>query len=93
MSTHVVSPEDNTVEGTAKLLISAALEASTFFGAVKALYGLPQAQIALEDWLNEFEHLDWPTGCKNHSWRHLTHVAAFRLAERVGGTNQASSGQ
>jgi hypothetical protein len=64
-------------------MISAEQELTTFFSAVKKLFGFEQAKISAEDWLNELEAINrMPASTRD--WRRITINAATKLAARVG---------
>ncbi len=65
------------------LLPSAERELAAFAGAVTELFGADQARQAVDDWMEELKSMDWPSGERTPSWRHLTIAAAARLASRV----------
>ena len=67
----------------AGLLAGAERELAAFARAVNDLFGSEQAQRAAEDWIEELELMDLPTGKAAPDWRCLTIAAASRLANRV----------
>lgn len=71
------------VDLLAELLLSAEKECTAFYFAIGAFFGCDQARMAVEDWLREFEEMEWLPGPHHHIWRHLTQVAVSRLAERI----------
>ena len=56
--------------------LQAQRELSAFIGAVSEMFGLDQARLSAEDWLEEFEFMD-------DSPRSVTIVASGRLASRL----------
>ena len=73
----------NAVQTTTELLASAEQELQAFAGAVTGLFGEEQAQQSAQDWLQELELMDWPTGDEVPNWRRVTIAAAARLAGRL----------
>jgi len=68
---------------TAGVLPVAEKELAAFAGAVTELFGAEQARRAVEDWMEELELSDWPTGSALPDCRQVTIAAAARLANRV----------
>ena len=58
-------------------------ELSSFIAAVTELYGLKQARLAAEDWLEESDLMDRPPRSEVRDWRSVTIAASARLASRV----------
>jgi len=58
-------------------------ELAAFFRAVKELFGPEQAELAVEDWLQELVAIDGPP-VATREWRRVTVNAARRLAGRLG---------
>jgi hypothetical protein len=54
-----------------------------FARAVSKRFGSAQAGQSIEDWVEEFESIDWPAGSTIPDWRRITIAAAARLASRV----------
>ena len=77
------------VDLVAEFLLSAEKECAAFYFAVGALFGCDQARLAVEDWLREFEEMEWLPGPHHHIWRHLTRVAVSRLADRMNSASLA----
>jgi hypothetical protein len=50
---------------------------------VKELFGIEQARLAMDDWMEEVEAMDCPSGEAAPMWRRITIAAAARLASRV----------
>jgi hypothetical protein len=69
----------------AQLIASAERELSAFITAVDNLFGTEQARQAAEDWMEELEQKDFPSGAPVIHWRPVTIAAACRLASRVNG--------
>ena len=68
---------------TAGVLPIAEKELAAFARAVTELFGAEQARRAVEDWMEELELSDWPTGSVPPDCRQVTIAAAARLANRV----------
>jgi len=58
-------------------------ELSSFIAAVKASYGLEQAELSAGDWLEESELMDSPPRSETRNWGAVTIAASARLADRV----------
>jgi hypothetical protein len=58
-------------------------ELSSFIAAVKGSYGLEQAELSAEDWLEESELMDSPPRSEDRNWSAVTIAASARLADRV----------
>jgi len=58
-------------------------ELSSFIAAVRASYGPEQAELSVEDWLEESELIDSPPRSEARNWRSVTIAASARLANRV----------
>src|SRR5579859_1163436 len=58
-------------------------ELSAFFRAVETLFGLEEAKLAAEDWLEAAEQVPGPNQRTNHDWRTITIAASSRLAHRL----------
>jgi hypothetical protein len=74
---------DDCVEFSDRLLPRAEKELAAFARAVSRLFGSAHVRQSIEDWMEEFESIDWPTGGGIHDWRRVTIAAAGRLANRV----------
>ena len=72
----------------AQLLASAEREVSAFVTAVNQLLGAKQGRKAANNWIEELERMDWPSGASVTDWRKVTIAAAARLVRR--GTGQLS---
>lgn len=59
-------------------------ELAAFIGAVTKLYGLEQARLSAEDWLDEVQGMDSLTWAGARDWRAVTVSASARLASRLG---------
>jgi hypothetical protein len=66
-------------------ITSAERELSAFITAINNLLGAEQARQASEDWMEELEQTDFPSGTPVIHWRQITIAAASRLAGRVNG--------
>ena len=65
------------------LLPRAERELGAFTGAVNKLFGSAHVGQSIEDWVEEFEAMDWPAGEAIPDWRRVTIAAAARLASRI----------
>ena len=74
---------DDCLEISDRLLPRAEKELGAFARAVNKLFGSAQVDQSIEDWVEEFESIDWPTGAAIPDCRRVTIVAAARLASRV----------
>jgi hypothetical protein len=63
----------------AQLLDSAERELSAFVTAVNQLFGAEQGRTAANNWIEELERTDWPSGASVIDWRKVTIAAAARL--------------
>jgi hypothetical protein len=75
--------KENCDELTVGLLPEAERELTAFAVAVTQRFGAEQARQFIEDWIEELELMDWPTGEALPDWRRITIAAALRLAGRV----------
>jgi hypothetical protein len=67
-------------------------ELSAFFNSVTELFGLEQAELSAEDWLQELSEIDGlPTSARQ--WRLITAKASTRLASRVSASSLSSEPQ
>jgi hypothetical protein len=66
-----------------RLLPRAERELGAFATAVNNLFGSAYVGESIEDWLEEFESIDWRAGEAIPDWRRVTIAAAARLARRV----------
>jgi hypothetical protein len=68
------------------LMAMAERELSAFFNTIAQLFGLEQAKLSAEDWLQELIEIDaLPTSTRE--WRLLTAKASTRLASRVSASS------
>jgi plasmid stabilization system protein ParE len=75
-------PTKNYEPACGDLLTMAERELTSFFTAVKALFGSEQAEAAAKDWLHELMAIsDLPAS--THQWRLFTVKVMARLANRV----------
>ena len=58
-------------------------ELSSFIAVVISSYGLEQARMSREDWLEEAELIDSPPRSEPRDWHAVTVAASARLAQRV----------
>lgn len=58
-------------------------ELAAFISAVTELFGLEQARLSAEDWLDESESIDSPSRSTSGDWRAVTVAASVRLANRL----------
>jgi hypothetical protein len=73
----------------AQLLASAERELSAFVTAVNQLFGAEQGWKAANNWIEELERTDWPSGASVIDWRKVTIAAAARLV-RVATVNSVT---
>src|SRR5690242_1130386 len=66
----------------ADLMIMAERELAAFLGAVTELYGVEQAGISAEVWLDELQSMNSLPGATSRDWRAITVAALARLASR-----------
>ena len=74
---------DDCVGFSDRLLPRAEKELGAFARAVNKLFSSAHVGQSIEDWVEEFESIDWPAGGTIPDWRRVTIVAAARLASRV----------
>jgi hypothetical protein len=74
---------DDCLEISDRLLPRAERELGAFACAVNKLFGSAHASQSIEDWVEQFESMDWPAGGTIPDWRQVTIVAAARLATRL----------
>jgi len=72
------------------LLNTAERELSAFMTAVSYSYGLEQARLSAEDWVDELEAMDGLPDCSSQ-WRRITIAAAARLANRLMGNGNQTT--
>ena len=70
-------------------MISAEQELTAFFSSVRELFGIEQAKISAEDWLDELEAINLPASTRD--WRRITINAATRLAGKVAHSSPISA--
>ena len=63
-------------------------ELVSFVGAVNQLYGSEEAELSVEDWLDEAQLMDSPPLSTGQNWRAVTIAASARLANRLTVTPQ-----
>jgi len=81
----VKTPQSN----LADLKVSAEREIGAFIQVVTDSFGLDEARLAAEDWLQELESMDLAPELTPRDWRAVIIAAATRLAVRLsspGGT-------
>jgi hypothetical protein len=79
-------PSKTSNSGCADLMTMAERELSAFFNTIAQLFGLEQAKLSAEDWLQELIEIDaLPTSTRE--WRLLTAKASTRLASRVSASS------
>jgi len=66
-----------------KWVMSAERELRAFFGSVAELYGLGEAMLSAQDWLEELAGIDIQHLDADPDWRIVTIAAAIRLADRM----------
>jgi hypothetical protein len=70
----------------ADLITMAERELSAFFNAITQSFGLEQAELSAEDWLQELIEIDGlPTSARE--WRLITAKVSTRLASRVNASS------
>jgi hypothetical protein len=74
---------DDCVGFSDRLLPRAEKELGAFARAVNKLFSSAHVGQSIEDWVEEFESIDWPSGAAIPDWRRVTIVAAARLASRL----------
>jgi len=74
---------DDCVGFSDRLLPRAEKELGAFARAVNELFSSAHVGQSIEDWVEEFESIDWPAGAAIPDWRRVTIVAAARLASRL----------
>ena len=79
----IVHAQHAPVERAAELLTAAERELAAFYETVFKRYGLKEARKAAQDWIEEFETMDWPVDLAFPNWHQVTIVAADCLAFRV----------
>ena len=79
----IVHAHQASVEPLAELMTTAETELAAFYEAVFRRYGLKEARMAAQDWIEEFETMDWPADSALPNWRHVTIAAADCLAFRI----------
>ena len=84
MSTDTES--DRCKQITSGFLVHAKKELSAFIRAVDELFGAEQARQSALDWIEELEHMDWPTGESVPDWRRATVGASARLGVLFSGS-------
>ena len=62
---------------------TAKCELGAFLHVVSELYGPEEAELSVQDWLDELELLDCMPEPTRGDWRLISIAAASRLAERV----------
>src|SRR5579863_7739270 len=67
-------------------LILAEKELSAFIRAVDKFFGVEQACQSALDWIEELEHMDWPSGESIPDWRRVTVGASARLDALLSGS-------
>jgi hypothetical protein len=58
-------------------------ELSAFIAAVAELFGLEQARVSAQDWLDELELMDVSARSTHRDWRTITIAASVQLANRL----------
>jgi len=69
----------------AQILASAERELSAFVTAVNQLFDAEQGRKAANNWIEELERTDWPSGASVIDWRKVTIAPAGRLVRRDKG--------
>ncbi len=73
----------------ADLMTTAERELSAFFNAVTQLFGVEQAALSAEDWLQELIEIDG-LSVSTREWRLITEKVSTRLASRVRASSLSS---
>jgi hypothetical protein len=71
-----------------ELMAMAERELRVFISAVTELFGVEQAKLSAEDWLDELVLLETLPGLTSRDWRPITIAASVRLASRVSTLSQ-----
>jgi hypothetical protein len=79
----IVYVQEAPVGLAAEFMMTAERELVAFYEAVFRRYGPEEGRKAAEDWIEEFEAMDWPSDCALPNWRHVTIAAADCLALRI----------
>jgi hypothetical protein len=79
----IIHAQQVPVDLIAEFMTTAEIELAAFYEAVLRRYGLKEAKVAAQDWINEVEAMDWPLDGALPHWRHVTIVAADCLASRI----------
>ena len=74
---------DDCVGFSDRLLPRAEKELGAFARAVNRLFCSAHVRQSIENWVEEFESMDWPAGAAIPDWRRVTIMAAARLASRL----------
>jgi hypothetical protein len=83
-------PSKNSNAPCADLMTMAERELSAFFNAITQLFGLEQAEVSAEDWLQELTEIDaLPASARE--WRLISAKVSTRLASRVSASSLSSS--
>ena len=80
-----VHAQEPPVEPVVEFMTTAERELEAFYEAVFRRYGLNEARMAAQDWIEELETMDWPADWSLPNWRHVTIAAADCLAFRIIG--------
>ena len=67
----------------ADLMARAERELGAFVRSVTDLFGIEEARLAADDWIQELESVEVPQGPSSSDWRSITISAASLLAKRV----------
>jgi hypothetical protein len=67
----------------ADLIVIAERELGAFIRAVTELFGVEQAKLAADDWVDELELMDILPGSTGRDWGSVTVAASARLARRL----------
>jgi hypothetical protein len=79
----IVPAQQAPVEQVAEFMTTAERELVAFYQAVFRRYGLKEARMAAQGWIEELETMDWPADWALPNWRHVTIAAADCLAFRI----------
>jgi hypothetical protein len=79
----IVHAEQAPVERVAEFVTAAKMELAAFYEAVFRRYGLKEARMAAQDWIEELETMEWLVDWPLPNWRHVTIAASDCLAFRI----------
>src|SRR6267154_3865247 len=74
------SETDRCIQLASRFLVLAEKELAAYVSAVHKLFDAEQARRSALHWIEELEHMDWPSGESIPDWRQATVAASARLA-------------